>query len=125
MINLLLAVSGTFWLHTRIRREEIGIRLSYGAFPEGICRMLIRKAFIMTTIAVFVGCFFLLFYYSALFIDRDRQKVEWTTHHLPQYNKAIARWEHLSYCQRCDVVWLDNEPGRLAEVEDTEKLLNA
>ena len=73
----------------------------------------------------FVGCFFLLFYYSALFIDRDRQKVEWTTHHLPQYNKAVARWEHLSYCQRCDVVWLDNEPGRLAEVEDTEKLLNA
>ena len=69
--------------------------------------------------------FFLLFYYSALFIDRDRQKVEWTTQHLPQYNKAVARWEHLSYCQRCDVVWLDNEPGRLTEVEDTEKLLNA
>ncbi len=57
MINLLLAVSGTFWLHTRTRREEIGIRLSYGASPGGICRMLIGEAFIMTTIAVFVGCF--------------------------------------------------------------------
>ncbi|WP_455607958.1 ABC transporter permease [Bacteroides rodentium] len=57
MINLLLAVSGTFWLHTRTRREEIGIRLSYGASPGGICRMLVGEAFIMTTIAVVVGCF--------------------------------------------------------------------
>lgn len=57
IINLLLAVSGTFWLHTRTRREEIGIRLSYGATPGGICRMLIMEGFVLTTIAVVVGCF--------------------------------------------------------------------
>lgn len=58
MINLLLVVSGTFWLHTRTRREEIGIRLSYGASPGGICRMLMKEASILTTLAVVLGCFF-------------------------------------------------------------------
>ncbi|MCI1647034.1 MAG: FtsX-like permease family protein [Bacteroides sp.] len=57
IINLLLAVSGTFWFHTRTRREEIGIRLSYGASPRGIYWMLIREAFVMTTVAVLIGCF--------------------------------------------------------------------
>ncbi|MDE6179629.1 MAG: ABC transporter permease, partial [Phocaeicola sp.] len=31
LFNLLLAVSGTFWMNTCARHEEIGIRLSYGA----------------------------------------------------------------------------------------------
>lgn len=57
IINLLLAVSGTFWLHTRTRHEEIGIRLSYGASPGRICRMLIMEGFVLTTIAVVIGCF--------------------------------------------------------------------
>lgn len=73
MINLLLAVSGTFWLHTRTRKEEIGIRLSYGASPAGICRMLIGEAFVLTTIAVAVGCFlyFQWAYYEGFYILKD------------------------------------------------------
>lgn len=73
MINLLLAVSGTFWLHTRTRREEIGIRLSYGASPGGICRMLIGEAFVLITIAVVVGSFlyFQWAFYEGLYIFKD------------------------------------------------------
>lgn len=73
MINLLLAVSGTFWLHTRTRREEIGIRLSYGASPGGICRMLIGEASVLTTIAVAVGCFlyFHWAYYEGFYVLND------------------------------------------------------
>ncbi|WP_294473871.1 ABC transporter permease [uncultured Bacteroides sp.] len=73
MINLLLAVSGTFWLNTRARREEIGIRLSYGASPGGICRMLIGEAFVMTTVAVIVGCFLFLqwAYYEGFYVLND------------------------------------------------------
>lgn len=74
MINLLLAVSGTFWLHTRTRREEIGIRLSYGASRGGICRMLIGEASVLTTIAVTVGCFlyFQWAYYEGFYVLKDK-----------------------------------------------------
>ena len=70
MINLLLAVSGTFWLRTRTRREEMGIRLSYGASPAGICKMLMGEAFVLTTIAVVVGCFlyFQWVYYEGMYV---------------------------------------------------------
>lgn len=74
MINLLLAVSGTFWLHTRTRREEIGVRLSYGASPGDICRMLIGEAFVLTTVAVVIGCliYFQWAYYEGFYAMKDR-----------------------------------------------------
>lgn len=56
LINLFLGVSGTFWLSTRTRREEMGVRLSYGASPRLIRRMLLGEASILTTISVAVGC---------------------------------------------------------------------
>lgn len=73
MINLLLAVSGTFWLHTRTRREEIGIRLSYGASPGNICRMLMGEAFVLTTVAVVIGClvYFQWAYYEGFYVMKD------------------------------------------------------
>lgn len=73
MVNLLLAVSGTFWLHTRTRREEIGIRLAYGATPGGICRMLTTEAFVLTTVAVMAGCFiyFQWAYYEGFYVLDD------------------------------------------------------
>lgn len=74
MINLLLAVCGTFWLHTRTRCEEIGVRLSYGASSAGICRMLIGEAFVLTTVAVIIGCFIYLqwAYYDGFYVMKDR-----------------------------------------------------
>lgn len=74
LINLLLAVSGTFWMHTRTRQEEIGIRLAYGASPGRICRMLVGEAFVLTTIAVLVGCFFYFqwAYQEGFYVLKDR-----------------------------------------------------
>lgn len=57
LFNLLLAVSGTFWMNTCARREEIGICLSYGASPVSIQWRLLGEGMVLTTIAVFLGCF--------------------------------------------------------------------
>lgn len=57
LFNLLLAVSGTFWMNTSARHEEIGIRLSYGASPGKIQLMLLGEGMVLTTIAVLLGCF--------------------------------------------------------------------
>lgn len=63
LFNLLLAVSGTFWLNTRTRTEEMGIRLSYGASPGNIRRMLLGEATVLVSEAVLIGCF-LYFHYA-------------------------------------------------------------
>jgi len=57
LFNLLLAVSGTFWMNTSARHEEIGIRLSYGASPGKIRLMLLGEGMVLTTVAVLLGCF--------------------------------------------------------------------
>lgn len=56
LFNLLLAVSGTFWMNTRTRCEEMGVRLSYGATPMRIQMMLLCEGLILTTVAVVIGC---------------------------------------------------------------------
>ena len=56
LVNLFLGVSGTFWLSTRTRREEMGVRLSYGASPGHIRLLLLGEAGMLTTIAVLIGC---------------------------------------------------------------------
>lgn len=56
LVNLFLGISGTFWLSTRTRREEIGVRLSYGASPFKIRLMLLGEATVLTTFSVIIGC---------------------------------------------------------------------
>lgn len=60
IINIFLGVAGTFWLNTRTRREEIGIRLSFGSTPASIIKMLLLEGIILTTIASVIGCFIYL-----------------------------------------------------------------
>lgn len=57
VINLFLGIAGTFWLNTRTRREEIGIRLSFGASPGMITKMLLLEGFVLTTVSSLIGCF--------------------------------------------------------------------
>lgn len=63
LINLILGVTGTFWMQTRSRREEVGIMRSFGATPGYIRRVLLGEGAVLTTIAVFLGCF-LYFQYA-------------------------------------------------------------
>lgn len=59
---LFLGVSGTFWMQTNSRREEIGIMKSFGATSSGIVRTLIAEGLILATAAVAIGCFLYLQY---------------------------------------------------------------
>jgi hypothetical protein len=56
MISLCLGVIGTFWLQTKVRKEDIGIMLSFGGTPNTITRMLMGEGVLLTTIAVVIGC---------------------------------------------------------------------
>lgn len=62
LVNLCLGVIGTFWMQTRIRREEVGVMLSYGATPHRIRLLLLGEGTALTTLATFIGCFIYLQY---------------------------------------------------------------
>lgn len=62
LTNLALGVTGTFWLQTRSRREEVGVLLSYGATPNHIVRLLMGEAAVLATFAWIIGCFAYLQY---------------------------------------------------------------
>lgn len=57
LVNLCLGVAGTFWVQTRMRKEEVGVYLSFGATPRRICTMLLAEGAVLVTVAVAVGCF--------------------------------------------------------------------
>ena len=59
LINLCLGVLGTFWLQTRIRREEVGIMLSFGATPVRIVCQFMGEGLLLTFCAALTG--FLLY----------------------------------------------------------------
>ena len=56
MISLCLGVIGTFWLQTKVRKEDIGVMLSFGGTPNTIMRMLMGEGVVLCTIAVIIGC---------------------------------------------------------------------
>ena len=56
MISLCLGVIGTFWLQTKVRKEDIGVMLSFGGTPKTIMRMLMGEGALLCTIAVIIGC---------------------------------------------------------------------
>ena len=60
--SLCLGVSGTFWMQTRIRREEVGIMKSFGARSVYIIRMLLGEGIVLSTLATLTGCLIYLQY---------------------------------------------------------------
>ncbi|WP_294470303.1 ABC transporter permease [uncultured Bacteroides sp.] len=76
LVNLALGVTGTFWLQTRSRREEVGIMLSYGASPGVICRQLLGEAALLASFAWLIGCLIYLQYGIAIgnWFSRDSYK---------------------------------------------------
>lgn len=56
LLNLCLGVVGTFWLQTRGRVEEMGVLRTFGATKRSIRTMLLGEGFILSTLAVMVGC---------------------------------------------------------------------
>lgn len=76
-----------------------------------------------TEIYPIIGMLHFLLYWGALFLGRDRSKVELLTKKLPAYNARLARWEHLQYCKRCQMAWLDNASAAPVKLVDVESLL--
>jgi len=56
LINLALGVTGTFWLQTRTRCQDVGIMRSFGATPPRIRAMLMAEGALLTVTAWFTGC---------------------------------------------------------------------
>jgi hypothetical protein len=71
----------------------------------------------------FIGLLHLLLYWGALFLGRDRAKVQLLTERIPAYNARLARWQHLQYCKRCQMTWLDNASAVPVNLVDVESLL--
>ena len=63
MVNLCLGTIGTFWLHILKRKEEIGIRRSFGASKRRIMREFLTEGLVLTAICHLLGCF-LFFQYA-------------------------------------------------------------
>ncbi|MDE6360960.1 MAG: FtsX-like permease family protein [Muribaculaceae bacterium] len=64
LVNLILGVVGTFWLQTRKRITEMGIRRAFGAVRRGIVGMMVGENFLLATAACLCG--FLLYWQYAL-----------------------------------------------------------
>lgn len=55
LLNLVLGTIGCFWLQTRKRVEEIGVRRAYGARRRNIVCMLLGESAMLATISVLIG----------------------------------------------------------------------
>lgn len=62
LFNVCLGVTGTFWMMTRKRAEEVGVLRAYGSSRSGILSLLINEAVILTIVAWIVGCALWLYY---------------------------------------------------------------
>lgn len=70
-----------------------------------------------------IGMLHLLFYWMALFMGRGAQMTKLQTETVPRYQAMLARWPHLQYCKRCQMIWLDNAPAAPVTVVNSEELL--
>lgn len=55
LLNLVLGTIGCFWLQTRKRVEEIGVRRAYGARRHHIVGMLLGESAVLATVSVLIG----------------------------------------------------------------------
>lgn len=62
LLFLFLGVTGTFWMQTRSRSEEIGILKSFGATSATIVRSFLLEGLVLVTFAVAVACLLYLQY---------------------------------------------------------------
>jgi len=55
VINIFLAIIGTFWFRTRARRNEIGVRLAHGASKANIKSMFTLETILLLFLASIIG----------------------------------------------------------------------
>ena len=62
LINLMLAVIGTVWLHAKRRTEECGVRRAFGATRQRVFFDFLWRNALLATAAVVIGCIIYLNY---------------------------------------------------------------
>ena len=82
MFCLCLGTIGTFWLQTRMRKEEIGVRRSFGASRLRIMGEFLTEGFVLTTICHIVGCFLFLQYAISFGLSRGLMRTDMPLSHI-------------------------------------------
>ncbi len=82
MVCLCLGTIGTFWLQTRKRQEEIGVRRSFGASRLRIMREFLTEGLVLTTICHIVGCFLFLQYAISFGLSRGLMRTDMPLSHI-------------------------------------------
>lgn len=82
MFCLCLGTIGTFWLQTRKRQEEIGVRRSFGASRLRIMGEFLTEGFVLTTICHIVGCFLFLQYAISFGLSRGLMRTDMPLSHI-------------------------------------------
>jgi len=82
MFCLCLGTIGTFWLQTRKRQEEIGVRRSFGASKRRIMREFLTEGLVLTTICHIVGCFLFLQYAISFGLSRGLMRTDMPLSHI-------------------------------------------
>ncbi|MBQ7141659.1 MAG: FtsX-like permease family protein [Bacteroidaceae bacterium] len=82
MFCLCLGTIGTFWLQTRKRQEEIGVRRSFGASRLRIMGEFLTEGFVLTTICHIVGCFLFLQYAISFGLSRGLMGTDMPLSHI-------------------------------------------
>lgn len=62
LVNLMLAVIGTVWLHAKRRTEECGVRRAFGATRRRVLFDFLWRNALLATVAVVIGCIIYLNY---------------------------------------------------------------
>ncbi|MCD7977193.1 MAG: ABC transporter permease [Tannerellaceae bacterium] len=57
LINIFIGISGTFWLRTRSRRSEMGLRIAMGSTRTGLQALLILEGIVMLVLAMLPALF--------------------------------------------------------------------
>ena len=94
MFCLCLGTIGTFWLQTRKRKEEIGIRRSFGASKRRIMREFLTEGLVLTAICHLLGCFLFFQYAYSFGLSRGLMRTDlplshindsWLNHFAPHF----------------------------------------
>lgn len=66
LVNVFLAVIGTFWFHVIRRRSELGLRMAVGSQRRGILRMMIGEGLLLMTLAAVPA---LIIFFNLAYLD--------------------------------------------------------
>lgn len=87
-VNILLCMTGTFYLQTRKRSEESGVMRTFGASRGFIVREMLGEGFVMVTLTWLIGCLFYWFYIR----DLGLANVDFMGNNMEPMKELIPLW---------------------------------